>query len=736
MSLDRTQQQSTEDQRIAQQLSLERTKPPTEVPGYDTQQFIGSGAYGEVWRGVDRTTGRDVAIKFYTHRGGLDWSLLSREVEKLRFLSADRYVVQLLDVGWDADPPYYVMEYVAYGSLDDLLSQRGPLPVDAAVEIFHELAVGLMHAHGKGVLHCDLKPANVLLDQDGKPRLADFGQSRLSSEQLPALGTLFYMAPEQADLNAVPDARWDVYALGAILYCLLTGSPPHRDETTVDQLDSAADLNQRLEAYQTTLRTAPPPSAHRTVRRADRTLIDILDRCLAVHPEDRFANVQELIDALRSRDEYRAKRPLLMLGFVGPIILLGMTSLFAQRGYDSAMETHQRELIEESLQKNVWTATTVATNVSHAMATYFSAVENVAAEASFLRAVQNLVEDESTTQLLERLSDPHVPEEKLLPLRNQFAAIAARNAIETRLGNLLQNNQLPSAASWFVTSTQGTHLAISFATQASGSPVGKNYAYRSYFHGGPDDLDNHDLRPEHIRHTHLSTVFESTATREWKVAISTPLYDPSDDKRVIAILAMTLELGRLMEFKGRNEGHLFAVLVEGRPGKNQGVLLQHPLYQEILTKQQPHLPVELQNKKYRIQLADWSNPKLPEYQDPLSHYADTKAEAYRKPWLAAGAPVMKSSQNLSQDSSKSEETGLLVLVQEDKTATIENIHRLGYTLVQLGCIALGLFLCVIGSLWFFVIRSFRKHQPQPLREIKPAVSTSPSPLTTYRSTER
>jgi len=162
MSLDRTQHQSTEDERLARQLSLQRTKPPTDVPGYDAQQFIGSGAYGEVWRGVDRTTGRDVAIKFYTHRGGLDWSLLSREVEKLRFLSADRYVVQLLDVGWEADPPYYVMEYVAYGSLDDLLSQRGPLPVDAAVEVFHELAVGLMHAHAKGVLHCDLKPANVL----------------------------------------------------------------------------------------------------------------------------------------------------------------------------------------------------------------------------------------------------------------------------------------------------------------------------------------------------------------------------------------------------------------------------------------------------------------------------------------------------------------------------------------------------------------------------------------------
>ena len=74
---------------------------------------------------VERNTGRRVAIKFYAHRGGLDWSLLSREVEKLAFLFADRYVVQLLGVGWDADPPYYIMEYLEQGSLADRIA-AGP----------------------------------------------------------------------------------------------------------------------------------------------------------------------------------------------------------------------------------------------------------------------------------------------------------------------------------------------------------------------------------------------------------------------------------------------------------------------------------------------------------------------------------------------------------------------------------------------------------------------------------
>ena len=393
MTVERTEPQSPDEQQQARELSRVRSRPPLEIPGYEPRQFLGAGAYGEVWVAIDQNTGRRVAIKFYTHRGGVDFALLASEVEKLVFLSADRYVVQLLDVGWDANPPYYVMEYVENGSLEDYLQEHGPLPVGEAVEMFRDVAIGLLHSHGKGVLHCDLKPANVLLDQDHQPRLADFGQSRLSCDQTPALGTLFFMAPEQADLDAVPDARWDVYALGALLYCMLTGDPPHRSSQAISQIDSTPDLNQRLQWYRELIREARPPELHRQRKDVDRALGEILQRCLAVDPEERYPTVQSVLDALRARDIQRDRRPLVILGLLGPLLFLLVTALFAYRSYLHTVDNSDRLLLRRAEESNGFAADFVAEAVARRIEGYFRTVEEVAARPELKTHITQVTQD-------------------------------------------------------------------------------------------------------------------------------------------------------------------------------------------------------------------------------------------------------------------------------------------------------------------------------------------------------
>ena len=356
MSLDRTQHQSTDELKKARELSLEPKRPPAQVPGYKLQKFLGSGAYGEVWSALDSKTGRSVAIKFYTRRSTSDVQLLAREVEKLVVLAADRYVVQLLDVGWDASPPYYVMDYIEHGSLEDRLNDRKGIPAAEAVELFTELATGMMHLHGKGILHCDLKPGNVLLDQDGKPRVADFGQSRLSTEETAALGTLFFMAPEQADLNAVPDAKWDVYGLGALLFCMLTEKPPYYSTQLANQIETQTEISERLVLYRQGLQSAAKPTEHRSISGVDRALAEILDRCIEADPKKRFSSAQSVLLALRQRELSKARRPLMVLGLIGPLLLIGVMSLFGWWAFRQAVDRSTQEITKKALESNEFAA--------------------------------------------------------------------------------------------------------------------------------------------------------------------------------------------------------------------------------------------------------------------------------------------------------------------------------------------------------------------------------------------
>jgi hypothetical protein len=312
---------------------------PTSIPGYELIERLGVGTYGEVWLANDQRTGIRVAVKFLNHGTGVDWQLLQAEVKQLALLHADPGIVQLLNVELDGKPPYYVMAYAEQGSLARRL-EEGPLPLAEAIEIFRQLAEALAYVHAKGVRHCDLKPGNILLKARKRVLIADFGQSHLSSEVTPALGTFFYMAPEQANLaHQIPDTRWDVYGLGAIFYAMLTGHPPRDDAKIRARFATIADVGERLAAYRAWVKEAPKPEEHRNVVGMDRRLAEIIDRCLEVNPARRLRDAGAVLAALARRERQQRQRPLLVFGFVAQIVLcIGLGGLGfwgVQAGIDS-----------------------------------------------------------------------------------------------------------------------------------------------------------------------------------------------------------------------------------------------------------------------------------------------------------------------------------------------------------------------------------------------------------------
>jgi len=697
MSIDPTQIQGGEERLLSREISLKRGHPPTQVPGYEPERFLGAGAYGEVWVAIERNTGRKVAIKFYSHRGGLDWSLLSREVEKLAFLFADRYVVQLLGVGWEAEPPYYIMEYLEPGSLAERL-QQGPMPVDKAVELFHDIAVGLVHAHGKGVLHCDLKPANILLDQDNKPRLADFGQSRLSHEQMPALGTMFYMAPEQADLEAMPEARWDVYALGALLYCMLTGHPPHRSGPMVDQFERTPDLKQRLTEYRQLIEQSPPPGEHRKTPGVDSLLADIVDRCLAADPAGRFPNVQSVLDALGNRETRRARRPMMVLGAIGPALLLAVVAWFSWQGFHAALRESNAALTERALKSARFAAGFGARATAAELKNRYQVVEQVALSDLFREAFNDAMAKPEFKNLVTQLNDPGLSDEERGALREKFRDDPDRKELQRIFAPLIPRTYRPredeEVASWSFFDAQGLCVV-----RVPESKIGKNLAWASYFHGGPQDLDE-SWRPEpgkHLSGTALSAVYRSSATSRWVVAISTPVFDESPEKKFNGVVAMTVEVGRLTEPQLRGgEQQLFAVLVDSREGDNPGVILQHPLFDKLLEKH-GELPERFQN--YRVPANEL--PDVPkrqkDYHDPVA--ADPEGGAYQCHWLAQMEPVKV----------RDADTGWLVIVQSAYDAAIgSTLEKLAAGLIRYGLSAMVILALVMTALWAWASSMSRK----------------------------
>ena len=692
---------------------MQGTTPPAEVPGYRLQRFLGAGAFGQVWVGQDLNTGRGVAVKFYLHRGGVNWSLLSREVKNLVQLSADRHVVQVLEVGWDADPPYYVMELISGGSLEDLLKTRVRLPVGEAVDIFRKICTGLNHCHGKGVLHCDIKPANILMAEDNEPRLADFGQSRMSHDQTPALGTLFYMAPEQADLNSTPDASWDVYAAGAILYRMLTGSPPYRDDSVVSEIDTAGSLPKRLMRYREAIERSPPPTAHLRRRGVDRDLGRIINRCLAADPHQRYANIQQILDDLQRREQTRHRRPLMLLGIVGPLVLLCATCIYGWRSIRGATKSTTAALRTEAFSSNQLAARFASLTLETEVDRYFALTRDEASRPELQEALRGYLTDPQSAARLAPISGSvsSVEAQRQAAARDAVLDDPLRlqldQALEERLARYTDpkaDPRRPRLSTMFVTDARGTIIGIAYDEPVSRpfSSVGRNYAYRTYFHGESDDLPRDtpidEIRPQPS--THLSSAFESTATGLWKVAVSTPIV-LDEDAEPDAFFVVTINLGDFNLSQSQQGASQIAVLVDARDGDKRGTILQHPLMdrrrneQRVVAGEAYQVPSGLMKR-----ILDGGDV---DYQDPVSKADD--GQEYAGNWIAAMQPVELPTDPDQEEQNVGRTTDLMVLVQYRLDTVLAPVGQLSSSLLWEGVAAVSSVLFVTLILWMLVWRA-------------------------------
>lgn len=734
MDKDFTEFQSIGEQDAAQRLSLQSNQPPSDVPGYRLERRLGQGAFGQVWVGYDLNTGRQVAIKFYLHRTGVNWAL-SREVKHLVTMSTNRHIVQVLQVGWEGDPPYYVMEYLENGSLEDLLRRERRLTVSAAVSMFTDIAKGLNHSHGKGVLHCDLKPANILLDQDFRPRLADFGQSRLSTEQSPALGTLFYMAPEQADLSASPDARWDVYALGAILYSMLVGEPPYRSDKILKEIENAKTISERLERYRRSIYEAPPPRELQKIRGVDRGLIQIVQRCIAREPERRFANVQQVLEALSQRQALRLRRPLQLLGVVGPLLLVAVMSFFAVRSIRlSEAETLQR-LQTRALESNRFAARFAARSIESELVEVYRLLEEAVRTREFQQQFRAALE--ATVDGRAALVDSH--DSAAVP--KSFREQEQRRMLDRYLKELTSqwsktttNHLLSKVNSLFVTDAAGTTFSAAFREKTTDeqSPVGKNFAYRSYFNGQRDDAASSRKAAEFqpIGDTHLSAAFKSTTTGTWKVAVSTPVWlsntlvdengsaspaDASADgeatSKLLGVFCLTIELSDISildegEFVDQDKSQI-AVLIDGRDGELKGTLLYHPLLERMARS--PMASEIARDGRFQIDEATLERLQASgifDYRDPVA--ATTPGREFEGDWIATVEKVrLPAAKNANSKSNGRSESDLWMLVQERASNVTDPVRQLSGRLAGEGAAAVATILAVICLLWLIVWRVLR-----------------------------
>jgi hypothetical protein len=645
--------------------------PP--VPGHAVVQKLGEGAYGQVWLYEEMRTGIRVAVKFFNRAWGLEWQLLQAEVKQLAMMHAEPGIVQLVDVEPESSPPYYIMGYAAGGSLAGRLKGGRKLPLPEALRIFREVTEALAYVHGKGIRHCDLKPGNILLDSRGHALIGDFGQAHLGSDVSPALGTFYYMAPEQADLSQnIPDTRWDVYGLGALFYAMLTGAPPH-EESGLPIGQGRSGLAEKLARYREAVQRAPRPNRHRQVAGMDRGLAVIIDRCLEVDPERRYRDAGAVLEALARRDRAQRRRPLLLFGLLAPLALVlvmtGLAYWSGRREIDKA-GAHLENQLQES---DRLSARLVASVIQESMCDRIDLLEQFCEEANELNGVKQSRRGQIDEGLRVKLKDAL----KELHNRGKPRKFFHQYTLADRSGYIVA----------------GYPRDVENLRDEDGKRA--RWAFRDWFNGKGDKGNTRDYFPP-IRRLHVSQPYVSNVPDQpyLSINVSLPLIDRGQ-RRVYGVLTGQIWVRDLhawlsrVGIRDRFDG--FVVLLNER-----GQSLLHRSEAEIEPRP-GRAPTDWRQKceLYKNALADDPGDGLADYLDPISN----------KRYLAGYSLFRKEDDRQGVD--------WLALVQHNRAAVLEPVNHLEANLRFNCSVGLCVGLLLTFGLWGWMVRTLSREEGLP-----------------------
>lgn len=544
---------------------------PSEAPAsaqelgkYMLLERIARGGMGVVYKAWDTGARRAVALKMI--RGGE----LASEDEVRRFRdevhAAGKLdhpnIVPIFEVGELDGRPYFTMKLMTGGSLAEHVEEyRGSFR--QAAELVETIALAVHHGHQRGVLHRDLKPANILLDEVGRPYVADFGLARSVDNEIRLtrsaawVGTPAYMAPEQAGgrTQALTTAA-DVYSLGVILYELTTGRPPFLGDTSGDILEQVKE--------------SPPPDPRSIERRMDRDLAFICLKCLEKSPEHRYRSAEDLARDLR---RYKDGEPIAKVRFTDrawrwclrhPVtagLLLAAASFLVIMTWSAVSLAREQEALKRAqiLAANRLSAAMVAGTVLSHLRDLSDAVRRIAEEERISRALAAGDADEL-----------------------QAICQAAFDRYDDPAAGLKTEDSSPFHL-WYVLDEKGIIRAL--YRPGVRRVIGESARGRDYYQGA------RALAERGSRETYISNAFKGTSDGTYEFSISTPIYRAEGDRAWIGVLvaavATKAKLGSLTLDNERNITALAAPwdpcrepsqITPAPPGPPEYLILRHPSY--------------------------------------------------------------------------------------------------------------------------------------------------------------